>query len=56
MITLRSDIREMLFEQAEKANMTRSEYIERLILEENFKSKYGISDVDNPNSESKSNS
>ena len=46
MITLRSDIREMLFEQAEQANMTRSEYIERLILEEHFKNKYGIKGVD----------
>lgn len=43
MITLRSDIREMLVTQAEAANMTRSEYIERLILEEHFKQKYGIS-------------
>ena len=46
MITLRSDIREMLIEQAEQANMTRSEYLERLILEEHFKHKYGISGVD----------
>ena len=43
MITLRSDVREMLVTQAEAANMTRSEYIERLILEEHFKQKYGIS-------------
>ena len=42
MITLRSDVREMLVIQAEAANMTRSEYIERLILEEHFKQKYGI--------------
>jgi hypothetical protein len=41
----------MLFEQAEKANMTRSEYIERLILEENFKSKYGIGDSDITNAD-----
>lgn len=46
MITLRSDIREMLIEQAEQANMTRSEYLERLILEEHFKHKYGINGVD----------
>ena len=45
MITLRSDVREMLVTQAEAANMTRSEYIERLILEEHFKQKYGISRV-----------
>ena len=43
MITLRSDVREMLVTQAEAANMTRSEYIERLILEEHFKQKYGSS-------------
>ena len=46
MITLRSDIRTMLIEQAEAANMTRSEYIERLILEEHFKNKYGIGDIE----------
>ena len=46
MITLRSDIREMLIEQAEQANMTRSEYLERLILEEHFKHKYGVSSAD----------
>lgn len=36
----------MLIEQAEAANMTRSEYIERLILEEHFKNKYGIGDIE----------